>query len=98
MVMMTDSLKTANAEAQLLLSLVVAIRALQPSGDLEEGKTLSLTCPCGRIILPHIMVQSSIKDRQRGLLKAKVERHLRETHGVSKYYISRVLKDSFAAT
>jgi hypothetical protein len=98
MFLMADSAKTTSAEATLLLSLVVAIRALQRSGDLEEGKTLSLRCPCGRVILPHIMVQPSIKDRQRGLLKAKVERHLREYHGVSKYNISRVLKDSFAAT
>jgi hypothetical protein len=43
------------------------------------------------------MVQSSIKDRQRGLLKAKVARHLRGNHGVSKYNINRVLKNSFAA-
>jgi len=44
------------------------------------------------------MVQSNIKDRQRGLLKAKIERHLRDNHGVSKYNISRVLKDSFPST
>ena len=98
MLVMADSAKTTSAEAPLLLSLVVAIRALHPSGDLEEGKTLSLTCPCGRVILPHIMVQSNIKDRQRGLLKAKIERHLRDNHGVSKYNISRVLKDSFPST
>jgi len=32
------------------------------------------------------------------MLKAKVERHLREQHGVSGYEIGRVLRDSFTTT
>jgi hypothetical protein len=94
-------LKQSNAaglEAQLLLTLVATIHNLQVSGELEVGKTISLRCPCGAVILPPILVQSIIKDRQRGLLKTKVEHHLRDHHGVSKYNVNRALKDSFAAT
>ncbi len=85
----------AAVEDHLLLALVAAIHGLHTAGELEPGKTLALKCPCGRVILPPIMVQSNIRDRQRGLLKAKVERHLRDDHGVSKYNIGRVLKDAF---
>ena len=87
----------AAAEDQLLLDVVVAIQALLKSGDLEVGKQILLRCPCGRMILPPILVHDNVKDSQRGMLKAKVERHLREQHGVSRYDIGRVLKDSFAS-
>jgi len=91
----TKSTNAAISEAQLLPALLATVQALLPSGDLESGKVISLRCPCGRVILPAIMVQENIKDRQRGLLKAKVERHLRDQHGVSRYNIGRVVKDSF---
>ena len=84
--------------SELLIESFVAIQALLMSGELELGKQIFLSCPCGKLILPPIMVQENIKAHQRGLLKAKVERHLREQHGVSRYEIGRVLKDSFAAT
>ncbi len=46
------------------------------SGELKVGKVISLRRPCGRVILPPILVQSNIQDHQRGLLKAEIERHL----------------------
>ena len=86
----------AALEIQVLLPLVATIQGLHTSGELEPGRTIALKCPCGRIILPPILVQASIKDRQRGLLKAKVESHLRDHHGVSKYATGNVLKDGFS--
>ena len=87
--------KTASA-AHLLPALASAIQALHRSGELEVGQEISLRCPCGGVILPPILVHENVRDRQRGLLKAKVERHLREQHGVSRFEISRILRDSFA--
>ncbi len=101
MVLMTDSTKATNApasEAQLLLELVAAIQAVLTSGDLQVGEQILLRCPRGRVILPPMLVHENIKDRQRGMLKAKVERHLRDVHHVSRYNIGQVLKDSFAAS
>jgi hypothetical protein len=49
------------------------------------------------VILQPIAVLPSIKDRQRGLLKSKIERHLRAVHEISKRTIAGVLKDAFAA-
>ena len=49
------------------------------------------------MILQPIAVLPSIKDRQRGLLKSKIERHLRAVHEISKRTIAGVLKDAFAA-
>ena len=86
---------TISAEDQLLLDLVLAIQALLMSGELEVGKQFFLKCSCSKVILPLIRVQENIKDRQRGLLKTKVARHLREQHGVSRYEIRHVLKGSF---
>ncbi len=90
--------KTAASEAELLLALVSTIQPLHTAGELEIGKQLSLRCPCGKMILPHILIQANIQDRQRGMLKARIERHLREDHGVSRYNIGQVLKDSFATS
>ena len=84
-------------ETRLLLQLVAAIKGLNVAGELEAGRTISLTCPCGKLILPPLSVLSSVKDRQRGLLKSKVERHLRNVHGISARTITRVLKESFIA-
>lgn len=89
-------MKPANAtyaKDQRLLELVVAIRGLLRSGDLEVGKQLFLRCPCRRVILPPILIQEQIKERQHNLLKAKIEHHLRGQHGFSIHNVSRVLKD-----
>jgi hypothetical protein len=85
----------AALETQLLLQLVATIKSLNISGA-EAGTTLALKCPCGRVILPPIAVMPSIRDRQRGLLRSKIERHLRDFHGITKQTIARVLIESFA--
>jgi hypothetical protein len=36
------------------------------------------------------------RDRQRGLLKSKIERHLRDDHGLSRQTISVIMKEAFA--
>jgi hypothetical protein len=41
------------------------------------------------------MVLPSIKDRQRGLLKSKIERNLRDSHEIPKHTIARVLQEAF---
>jgi hypothetical protein len=88
----------AAVETQLLLQLVAAVRTLNVSSELEAGTILSLKCPCGKMILQPIVVLPSIKDRQRGLLKSKIENHLRDVHEVSKRTIADFLKDAFAAS
>jgi hypothetical protein len=93
-------MKTRDAaapETQLLLQLVAAVKALNVSGELEAGTILTLKCPCGKMILPPIAMLPSIKDQQRGLLKSKIEHHLKDVHEVSKRTIAGVLKDAFAA-
>ncbi len=91
-----NTAKASAVETQLLLALVTMIKDLHVAGALESGKSISLRCPCGKVILAPVMVQSSLKDSQRGLLKSKVERHLRDYHGVSKYTIGQILRESFA--
>jgi hypothetical protein len=90
--------EAAAREAQLLLQLVATVKTLNVSGDLEAGTTVTLKCPCGRVILPPILVSAQLKDRQRGLLKSQIEQHLRYRHDVSMEAIRRVLRDAFAAT
>ncbi len=68
---------SAALETQMLLELVAKVKI---AVALESG-VLDLKCPCGMVILPPTPVISNLKDRQRGLLKSRVERHLREKHG-----------------
>ena len=64
-------------ETQMFLELVAKVKI---AVALESG-VLDLKCPCGMVILPPTPVISDLKDRQRGLLKSRIERHLRERHG-----------------
>lgn len=68
---------SAALETQMLLELVAKVKI---AVALESG-VLDLKCPCGIVILPPTPVISNLKDRQRGLLKSRIERHLRERHG-----------------
>jgi hypothetical protein len=88
--------EAAALEIQLLLQLVASIKGLKVSGEPEPGTIITLKCPCGKAILPPIAILPSIWDRQRGLLKSKIERHLRDNHGVARQTIARVLQESFA--
>jgi hypothetical protein len=83
------------SEAQLLVQLVEKTKARKASGIAGE-EVLSLKCPCGVTILPPTPAIPSLKDRQRGMVRSKIERHLRDDHGLSKHTIGVVLKESFA--
>jgi hypothetical protein len=82
----------AALETKILLELVAKVKV---AAALESG-TLDLKCPCGMVILPPTPVISNLKDRQRGLMKSRIKRHLYERHGLSEHTISVVLKEAFA--
>jgi hypothetical protein len=85
----------AALEARLLIELVSKIKNLNTAVAVESG-SIDLKCPCGAVILPPIPVISDLKDRQRGLLKSRIRRHLRADHGISEETIRVVLKGAFA--
>jgi hypothetical protein len=62
----------AALETQILLELVAKVKI---AAALESG-VLDLKCPCGMVILPPTPVISNLKDRQRGLMKSRIKRHL----------------------
>ena len=84
-------------DTKSLVQLVERTRALNAS-FLRGGEVLKLKCPeCGAVILPPTPAVPSLKDRQRGLVKSKIERHLRDDHGLPEHSIRAVLRESFAA-
>lgn len=85
----------AALEARLLVELVARVKTLNINVTLESG-SMDLKCPCGAVILPQTPVISNLKDRQRGLLKSRMRRHLRIDHGISEETIDVVLKEAFA--
>ena len=82
----------AGLETQIFLELVAKIKI---AVALESG-VLDVKCPCGMVILPPTPVIPNIKDRQRGLMKSRIKRHLHETHGLSEHTIRVILKQAFA--
>jgi hypothetical protein len=64
-------------ETQIFLELIAKVKIALA---LESG-VLDLKCPCGMVILPPTPVISNLKAGQRGLMKSRIERHLRERHG-----------------
>ncbi|HVN88459.1 MAG TPA: hypothetical protein VMT61_01460 [Candidatus Binataceae bacterium] len=89
--------EAAAAEDELLLQLIAAVKTLNVAKEWEAGTTVTLKCPCGKVILPPILLSANLLDRQRGLLKSQIERHLRDRHDVAKQAIHRTVKDAFAA-
>ena len=85
----------AALEARLLVELVAKVQNLNTMVALESG-SITLKCPCGAVILPPTPVIANLKDRQRGLLKSRMRRHLRADHGISEETIRVVLKEAFA--
>jgi hypothetical protein len=81
-------------DAQQLVQLVEKAKTLDVSRALA-GEVLSLKCPCGAVILQPTPAMANLKDRQRGMLKSKIERHLRDDHRLSGHTISVILKESF---
>ena len=84
----------AALDAQLLVQLVERTKSLNVSRAIQ-GEVLSLKCPCGAVILQPTPAIANLKDRQRGMLKSKIERHLRDDHRLSGHTIGVVLKESF---
>jgi hypothetical protein len=82
----------AALETQIFLELVAKIKI---AVALESG-VLDVKCPCGMVILPPTPVIPNIKDRQRGLMKSRIKRHLHEAHGLSEHTIRVILKQAFA--
>ena len=87
--------RDAALEARLLVELVARVKKLNTIVALESGR-IDLKCPCGAVILPQTPVISNLKDRQRGLLKSRIRRHLRTDHGISEATIRIVLSEAFA--
>jgi hypothetical protein len=85
----------AALETRLLVELVAKVKNLNTTVALEFGR-IDLKCPCGALILPPTPVISNLKDRQRGLLKSRIRRHLRTDHGISEATIRAVLNQAFA--
>jgi hypothetical protein len=81
-------------DAQQLVQLVEKAKTLDVSRA-PAGEVLSLKCPCGAVILQPTPAIANLKDRQRGMLKSKIERHLRDDHRLSSHTIGVVVKQSF---
>ena len=84
--------RPAANETQIFLELVAKVKVLVA---LESG-VLELKCPCGMTILPRTPIVPKVKDRQRGLMKSRIKRHLYERHGLSDHTIGIILKEAFA--
>ena len=85
----------AARDLALLAQLVIAVKGLR-IGDLESGKAITLTCPCGQVILHPTLTIPSVRDRHRGMLKKGIEHHLWDDHGTSRDTIARVLTEACA--
>jgi hypothetical protein len=79
-------------ETQTFLELVARVKI---AAALESG-LLDLKCPCGMVILTPTPVLPNLKDRQRGLMKSRIKRHLHERHGLSEQRIAVILREAFS--
>jgi hypothetical protein len=79
----------AKFETRLLVDLVAKVKDLNTSGKMV------LKCPCGVLILPPTPVISNLKDRQRGLLKSRIRRHLQTAHEISEATIRVFFIEAF---
>jgi len=81
---------TPELEAKLLAELAARAKSL------KTATVLNLKCPCGELILAPTPVISSLEDRQRGLVKSRIRRHLRDEHQLSDHIIDIVVSRAFA--
>jgi len=88
--------KIIELKAPALVQLVQDIKALKAALNAGQG-AIKLKCPCGAAILPSTPVLPNLRDRQRGHLKSRIERHLRGDHRLSKRTVHVVLSESFGA-
>jgi hypothetical protein len=86
--------QTASLETQLLVELVARIKSVNTIVGQEAGE-IDLKCPCGVLILPPTPVISNLKERQRGLVKSRIKRHLGTDHRMSEATIRVVLNEAF---
>jgi hypothetical protein len=84
--------RPAANENQIFLDLVTKVKV---AITLTSG-VLELKCPCGMGILPRTLIVPKVQDRQRGMMKTRIRRHLSERHGLSDHTISVILKEAFA--
>jgi hypothetical protein len=76
-------------EAKLLAELATRAKSL------KTANVLNLKCPCGKVILAPTPAVSSLEDRQRGLVKSRIRRHLRDEHQLSDHIIDIVVSRAF---
>ena len=81
---------TPELEAKLLAELAARAKAL------KTASVLNLKCPCGKQILAPTPAVSNLEDRQRGLMKSRIRRHLRDEHELSDHIIDIVVSRAFA--
>jgi hypothetical protein len=87
---------SATLDTHALVLLVERTKILNAS--LMRGmEVLQLKCPCGAVILPPTPAISALEDRQRGLLKSKIQHHLYDHHGLAGQRIRDVLREAFAS-
>jgi hypothetical protein len=77
-------------EAKLLAELANRAKSL------KTANVLNLKCPCGKVILPPTPALSNLEDRQRGLVKSRIRRHLRDEHHLSDHIIDIVVSRAFS--
>jgi hypothetical protein len=77
-------------EAKLLAELASRAKSL------KTANVLNLKCPCGKLILPPTPALSNLEDRQRGLVKSRIRRHLRDEHQLSDHIIGIVVSRAFS--
>ena len=78
-----------------LVHLVQDIKGLNAALNAGRG-VIKLNCPCGAAVVAATLVLPGLKDRQRGHIKSRVERHLRGDHRLSQQTVRLVLNDSLA--
>jgi len=84
------SRSSATLDTHALVLLVERTKVLNASLT-RGGEVLKLKCPCGAVILPPTPAIPSLQDRQRGLLKSKIQHHLYDHHGMAEQRIRDVL-------
>jgi len=80
---------TPELEAKLLAELATRAKSLR------NANVLNLKCPCGKLILPPTPAVANLEDRQRGLVKSRMRRHLRDEHQLSDHIIDIVVSRAF---
>ena len=87
---------TATLDTHALVLLMERIKVLNASLT-RGGEVLKLKCLCGAVILSPTPAVPGLEDRQRGLLKSKIQHHLRDRHALAEHRIRDILRESFTS-